>query len=66
MISFGVEVVMSGKVISLVEFRKTRKAQARILKRLIERHLAEAGRMLPPVENGQGGAKVSFREFAEE
>ena len=57
---------MSCKVISLVEFRKTRKAQARILKRLIERHLTEAGRMLPQVDAGQGVAKGSMREFVEE
>ena len=37
---------MECKIISLAEYRKSRKAQARILKRLIERHLAEAGRMM--------------------
>jgi hypothetical protein len=42
-----------GKIISLAEFRKSRRAQARILKRLIERHLAEAGRFLPSASNGQ-------------
>lgn len=39
---------MGGKVIFLAEFRKTRKAQSRILKRLIERHLVEAGRISAP------------------
>jgi hypothetical protein len=57
---------MECKVISLVEFRKTRKAQARILKRLIERHLTEAGRITQnPDQNVQGGHR-SLREISEE
>ena len=56
---------MERKVISLVEYRKTRKAQARILKRLIERHLAEAGRLLSSRSSSAGNG-TCLRESAEE
>jgi hypothetical protein len=57
---------MECKVISLAEFRKTRKAQARILKRLIERHLTEAGRILSPPAKDLVEVPRSLRESSEE
>lgn len=42
---FGTQVeacMDSTKIVSLCEYRKTRRGQAILLKRLIERHLAEA------------------------
>lgn len=57
---------MERKVISLAEYRKSRKAQARILKRLIERHLAEAGRILAPDGTNCTGRENFLRETAEE
>ena len=57
---------MERKVISLVEYRKTRKAQARILKRLIERHLAEAGRIVDSSKGNCVGSEACLREIAEE
>jgi hypothetical protein len=57
---------MECKVISLVEFRKTRKAQARILKRLIERHLTEAGRIAQPPAQNLLEVQRSLREIGED
>jgi hypothetical protein len=56
---------MECKIISLDEFRKTRKAQARILRRLIERHLTEAGRILDPPAKDLTDVR-SLRENGEE
>ncbi len=57
---------MERKIISLAEYRKTRKAQARILKRLIERHLAEAGRILTSEGTTRAGNGTNLREWADE
>lgn len=54
------------KVISLADFRKTRKAQSRILRRLIERHLTEAGRFVSPSDASAGEEQGYLREGAEE
>lgn len=44
----------ASRIISLDEFRKSRRGQAILLKRLIEQHLAEIGRKLEMTEKYSG------------